>query len=137
MRKVACLVVLMFAVIGLSGCPKSSLVLARDVAATNLAFERGVTVVHHDAPGACDNNCEAAMLNVAKKIAQGDDAIVSLLQKNDKQGALVQIDNVIAAIDDAMTNGLLAVKDDAKRAEWHAILLSIRGIFVTTKALLA
>lgn len=135
MKKVAMLLVVPLLLV-VSGCPKGALVLSKDVATTNLAFERGVTTVHKDTPDYCDNSCEVFFLGVSKKIAQGDDAIVTLLQKNDKQGALVQIDNVIAAIDDATTSGLLGVKNDAKRAEWHGILLGIRGSFITAKALL-
>lgn len=137
LMKVVCEVVLL-GTVGLvfAGCPKGALVLSKDVAATNLAFERGVTIVHRDTPDYCDNACETYFLSVSKKIAQGDDAVVTLLQKNDKQGALAQIDNVIASIDDAMNSGLLGVKNDAKRAEWHGILLGIRGSFITAKALL-
>lgn len=123
----------------LSGCPgqKSALVLSRDVAASNVAFERGVRTVHQDNPEYCDNACEVTMLTVSKKIAQGGDAVTSLLQKNDQKGALIQIDSVLAAIDDAMASGLLGVKNDAKRAEWHGILLAIRANLITAKALLA
>src|SRR5260221_200235 len=135
MRKFAVLLAIPL-LLAMTGCPKGALVLSKDVAATNLAFERGVTIVHKDTPEYCDNSCETYFLGVSKKIAQGDDAVVSLLQKNDKQGALTQIDNVIAAIDDATANGLLGVKNDAKRAEWHGILLGIRGSFITAKALL-
>lgn len=130
------LVVVLLSSLLFAGCPKGALMLSRDVAATNLAFERGVTVTHRDTPDYCDNACEKTLLTVSKKIAEGDDAIVNLLQKNDKQAALAQIDNVIAAIDDATTNGLLSVKNDAKRAEFHAMLLAIRGSFTTAKALL-
>lgn len=123
--------------LALTGCPKGALVLSRDVAATNLAFERGVTTVHKDTPDYCDNACEAYFLGVSRKIAVGDDQVTSLLQKNDKNGAVTQIDNLLASIDEALTTGLLGVKNEAKRAEWHGILLAIRGSLVTAKALLS
>lgn len=135
MRKAFCLLVLVFAVIGLSGCPKdSALIMAKDAAQGNLSFERSVTAAHKD--GFCDDACEKPLLQVSVKIAQGDDMIVSLITKNDKQGAFTQIDNVIATIDDAVANGILGIKNDGRQAEARTFLVGVRGVLTTAKALL-
>jgi len=139
MRKLA--VLLFPLLLFISGCPsseKSMLTVAKDAAQTNLSFERGVTTVHKDNPEYCDDNCERTLLVASRKIAQLDDAAVNAIVKtHDAAGAIAKIDEAIAAVDDANTNGLLAVKNEGRKNALSAILLSLRGALVTAKAFLA
>ena len=132
---------LCFAVVVAAGCPKGALVLLRDGAVTNQSFERAVTTAHHDldANGQpfVDDATERTLLEISRKIAQADDSAVSLYEKNDKAGALVQVTNCITAIDDALGNGLLGVKNLSKKNEISALLLSLRGGLMTAKAMLS
>jgi len=139
MRK---LVVLLFPLLlFISGCPsseKSMLTIAKDAAQTNLSFERGVTTVHKDTPEYCDDGCERTLLESSRKIAQLDDAAVNAIVKtHDATGAIAKINEAIAAVDDANTNGLLAIKNENKKNALSAILLALRGSLVTAKAFLS
>jgi hypothetical protein len=131
---IAAVLVLVIVCVGMAGCPKGAMVAAKDVAQGNLSFERAVTKAHTD--GFCDTATEQELLGVSKKIAQGGNLIVALLLKNDKQGALTQVDNTVGTIDDAMNVGLLGIKDTGTRAALQAILLGIRGGLITAKSFL-
>lgn len=135
MRKV--LVIALLGALALGGCTyRQALVLARDAAASNLAFERAVTTAHKD--GAIDDATEQRLLIASRKVAVLDDAVVTAIEKqHDKKGAIANIDQGIATIDEAITSGIAEIKNPAKQTEFHAILLGLRGTLVTAKSLLS
>jgi hypothetical protein len=124
-----------------AGCPKGALVLIKDAANANLQFERAVRQAHTDldANGQpfVDDDTERTLLTVSKKFAQLDDKAVDLYMAGDKAGVLVQLDALVALVDDTVTNGLAGIKNPAKQTVIHSILLGLRGTFMTAKALLS
>jgi predicted small lipoprotein YifL len=122
--------------LALTGCPQHGpLVLAKDAAITNQAFERAVATGHRD--GIVDDATERDLLGYSRKIAQYDDAAVTAIQNANKTSALAAIDQAIQTLDDAITTGLAGVKNPTKQTEFHSILLALRGTLTTAKALLS
>ncbi len=116
---------------------KQALVLARDAAVSNAAFEQALVVARND--GFIPDNTEYAnLLKASKRIAQLDDAAVNaIMNQHDKVGAIAQIDQAIATLDDLTTSGLAAIKNHDRQTAIHAILLAVRGTLISAKALLS
>lgn len=123
--------------LGMTGCTyRQALVLAKNAAALNVAFEQGVTAANHD--GFVDKTAEDRLLRTSRLIAEEDDAaITAITNQHDKAGAIAHIDQAIADVDTALTSDLLGVKNADRQNSLHAVLLSLRGLLVTAKALLS
>lgn len=132
--------VLSLLLLPLAGCTdkqlKQASVTIRDFAVALESFQNAEIAAHSS--GFIADADHLAIQGAIERIATyGQSAVQAIRVAKSKPQAIDAIDAALAETDKLLNQGLLAVKNEQSKAAISALVLTVRGVLVTTKALLS
>jgi hypothetical protein len=130
-------VLLVFACVGMSGCPDPGKSAAAALDKFSLALgdvQQGFIQAHHD--GLISDADNKQIEGVIDQAQSSGEAAVVALRTGDKATALVKINAVLGFIDDLNANGVLHIKNTDRQLAVKALIASLRAGVVVAQSFL-
>ena len=102
------------------------------VAVLNKGYADSIMALHKG--GDLTDDQERQHLGWSRRVAEIGTSASTAFLAGDNTTALSQINLGIGVLDDALNNGLVGIKNEAKRNEISGAILAIRGLFTTAAA---